>query len=273
MGFSIEFHAPGKDIPHALTTTEWRSDTFDFWSFDRRVDELASRNRPLHVISRAADVPTLRREIVIRVQRVECVRNECSNTSWFTRVLAEHRRLHDVTKPLVRADLDHALDTWQWTLRLDSHAPAAVQLAGLLHDVERLTSEADVRIEHLFLDYQAFKDAHAAVGARFARSLFERAGVPISIADEASALIAMHERAGGPPRLRAVNDADALSFFSLNSPGYLQYFGLEQTVKKIAYTYQRMSDGARAWLGNLRMPERVRNELKRCIRDHFRPMP
>ncbi len=264
MGLVIEFHAPGRLIPHALTTIEWRSETFDFWIFDRSVDELHARSKPLHVIAKPADVPAMGREITIRAQRLAGNHNECSSTPWFARVLAEHRRLHDLAKPLVRADFDHALDTWQWTLRLDPHAPAAVQLAALLHDIERLTSEADVRIEHLFPDYQAFMDAHAAAGARFARSLFERAGVPAGIADEAAALIACHERADGSPRVRALNDADALSFFSLNAPGYLSYFGAEQTAKKVAYTYQRMTDWARNWLGKVRMPERVREEVKRC---------
>lgn len=264
MGLEIEFHAPGRQIANALTTMEWRSETFDFWTFDRTIDELHARGKPLHVISKPADVPALGREITIRAQRLAGHRNECSNTSWFTRVLVEHRRLHDLTKPLVRADFDHALDTWQWTLRLDPHAPAAVQLAALMHDIERLTSEADVRIEHLFPDYQAFKDAHAAAGARFARRVFERAGVPAGIAAEAAALIAFHERTDGPARVRAINDADALSFFSLNAPGYLAYFGHEQTAKKVAYTYQRMTETARGWLGKLRMPACVREEVKRC---------
>ncbi len=264
MTLAIEFHAPGSDLANALTSFDWRSETFDFWHFDRRVDELVARRKPLHVISPPVDVPSLRRELVIRTQRVAGQRNACSNERWFGRVLDEHRRLHDLVKPLVRADFDHALDTWQWALRLDPHAPAAVQLAALLHDIERLTSEADVRIEHLASDYQAFKDAHAAAGARFAASLFDRAGVPAGIARDACTLISVHERAGESPRLRAVNDADALSFFSFNSPGYLAYFGPEQTAKKVAYTYQRMSASARGWLDLLRIPAAIRDQVQRC---------
>jgi hypothetical protein len=159
---------------------------------------------------------------------------------------------------------DDLLNGWQWTLRLDGDVPAAVQLAALLHDIERLTSEADVRIEHLSADYQAFKDAHAAAGARFAANLLARAEVPAAIADEVCGLVAMHERAGDSPRLRAVNDADALSFFSFNSPGYLAYFGLEQTAKKVQYTLRRMSAAARRWLGEVRMPAWIREQVKRC---------
>jgi hypothetical protein len=264
MALALEFHAPGSGYPHALTSREWRSERFDFWAFDRRVDDLVARKRPLHVLAHAREVPRLCTELAIRTQRLSGSRNACSDTPWFTRVLEAHRRLHDLSKPLVRADLDHALDAWQWMLRLDGDAPAAVQLAALLHDIERLTSETDVRIEHLCADYQAFKDAHAVAGARFAASLLARAEVPTAIADEACGLIAMHERAGDSPRLRAVNDADALSFFSFNSPGYLAYFGPEQTAKKVRYTLRRMSAAARRWLDEVRMPEWIREQVTRC---------
>ena len=51
------------------------------------------------------------------------------------------------------------------------------QLAVLLHDIERLASEPDARVEHLAADYQAFKDAHARAGAQLARAVLLRAGV------------------------------------------------------------------------------------------------
>ena len=264
MSIALEFHAPGRSRSDALRADAWRSDAFDFWAFDRRVDHLAARGEPLSVIAAADEIAPLRNQLAIRTQRVGVRRNACSRAGWFTRVLIDHRAQHDLRKPLVQADLDHAIDTWQWTLRLDPEASAPVQLAGLLHDVERLATEAEHRSEHLAADYQVFKDAHATAGAAMARALLDRASVPAEIADQTCALIAVHERAGESPNLRAVNDADALSFFSLNSPGYLAYFGSEQTAKKVAYTYRRMSAAARGWLEQLRMPALVRDEVNRC---------
>src|SRR5512135_3562544 len=113
MAIAIEFHAPGSSHPGALTTEAWHSDSFDFWAFDRRVDELFARGEPLHVIASAREVPALRRQLAIRTQRLAARRNAHSNSAWFTRALVEHRALHDVVKPLVLADFDHALDTWQ----------------------------------------------------------------------------------------------------------------------------------------------------------------
>lgn len=64
-----------------------------------------------------------------------------------TRLLRRHRSLHPADKPLVRADYRHALDVWQWVLRLDPEAGGAVQIAALFHDVERIFTEAESRSE------------------------------------------------------------------------------------------------------------------------------
>lgn len=248
----------------AIAAAAWRGDGFDFWGFDRHVDELVARGAALAISAPGADARAVVREILTRAQRVVARRNAATAGPWFDRVLAAHRELHDCEKPLVRADLDHALDAWQWTLRLDAEAPAAVQLAALLHDIERLTSEAGARVEHRAIDYQAFKDAHAREGGRLARALLERAGVDHGLATEVAALVAIHERAGGGAALHAVNDADALSFFSFNSPGYLAYFGSEQSAKKVAYTLARMSIGARRELAWLRIPREVRLCIERA---------
>lgn len=249
----------GRPSARAITAECWRSEELDFWAFDRAADQLASSGTAIEISGDHALV----QEVLTRIQRLAPYRNAASSTPWFDRVLTEHAALHDLTRPLVQADLDHALDAWQWVLRLDPSASADVQLATLLHDVERLVTEPDQRIEHHALDYQAFKDAHAMAGARLARDTFERAGVPESIAATAAGLIAVHERTGDADPNRTINDADALSFFSLNCPGYLAYFGPEQTARKVDYTLARMSARARRELEGVRLPRAVRDQLKR----------
>lgn len=243
-------------MPPHVTAVAWADDAFDFWAFDRLVDELAIRGEPLRI-----DDALVRAQAEIRVQRVRPVRTASTREAWFDALLELHDRRHDVEKPLVLADLDHARDAWQWSVRLDPGVSVAIQLAVLCHDIERLVSEADRRVEHLAADYQDFKDAHARTGAQLAARLFAEAAVPAVIAREACALVADHERAGASVAVRAVNDADALSFFSLNSPGYLAYFGEEQTARKVQYTLARMSLAARAHLQGLRVPGFVR----RCL--------
>lgn len=247
--------------PRALTEAAWRDEALDFWVFDRVLDDIAARGEALCLCARASEARAIATEVLIRAQRL--APRKTLTEPWFERLLAHHRALHDLDKPLVRADLDHALDTWQWTLRLDPAAPATVQLAALLHDIERLTSEADARIEHHAPDGHVFKDQHALAGAHAAHTMLARAGVPATLAAATVALIARHERPGDAPAVRALDDADALSFFSLNSPGYLAYFGPAQTARKIAYTLARMSPHARGQLASVRLPRFVREELER----------
>jgi hypothetical protein len=173
--------------------------------------------------------------------------------------LARHRALHDLEKPLVRADYEHALDTWRWVLTLQPEAGLAVQFAALFHDVERLASEADVRIEHRAADYQEFKDNHARIGAAWTDEILGELGIDPAVRQAAVRLVGRHERPPEPgvaedpdaEDLALLNDADALSFFSLNSPGYWSYYGPEATRRKVAWTLARMRPEARRRLAGM----------------------
>jgi hypothetical protein len=215
-------------------------------------------------------LPGFAREVLTRHQRLMDRRNAASRSGLFDRVLAAHRALHDLAKPLVRADYNHALDTWQWVLRLEPEADLAVQLAALFHDVERLVSEADVRIEHHAANYQDFKDDHALRGAWMADQTLDRAGVDERTRRRTARLIAEHER---PPavndpeagEIALLNDADALSFFSLNSVGYLDYYGPEQTRRKVAYTLRRLRPGSLRYLDGMRLRPHVAEALAEAL--------
>jgi hypothetical protein len=252
MPLVLVLHAEDERVADAVTAQAWRSEHFDFWQFDRRCDDHDLRGRPLHVCGDEA----IANQIAIRTQRLAKRRNGASAVSWFGRLLALHRALHDVARPLVLADLDHAHDTWQWTLRLDPDAPVLVQVAALLHGIDRLAIETDVRLEPTAPDDRVIEAERGRRGARLARALLAGAKVPAIIADEACALIAGHERS---PAGRAVGDADALSFLSLSSPGYLASHGPAQAEEKVTQTFARMSPGARRWLAEVRLPSFVRN--------------
>jgi hypothetical protein len=254
--------APPRDLPALTLAIEpWESQNFNFHELDGRLDALAeSRSGPfaLVLLGRGEDLRRSSHGVLTRCQRWMDRRNAASRGELFDRVLAEHRRAHDLAKPLVRADYNHALDTWQWMLRLAPDADLASQLAALLHDAERLVSEADARVEHRAADYQAFKDEHAESGAKLAETLLAKAGVGAADRLRAARLIAVHERPPEPGDADAgavslLNDADALSFLSLNSVGYLDYFGPEQTRKKVAYTLRRLRPESRRYLDGLRL--------------------
>ena len=244
------------DAPH-LRAAEAQTPTFDFWGFDVSIDELAANPFTLRV-----DEEQFALAALTRCQRHVCRRNTHSSAEVFTRVLRAHRNLHELDKPLVRADYNHSLDVLQWLLRLDAEASLEAQIAALFHDIERLASESEARIEHLAPDYQKFKDAPAHKGAEIASAVLAANGVSEMTRMRVADLVARHERPSHDPELALLNDADALSFFSLNSPGYANYFGPEQTRKKVAYTWNRMTAAAREKLAGVWLTNEIRMYLK-----------
>lgn len=259
-------HPPADAL--VLRECTWRAADVDLYAWDRCV--LGSCAAPGWVVL-CGDPATLgesARQILTRYQRLIPRTNDASRSEVFRAVLARHHALHDLDKPLVRADYDHALDVWQWVLRLAPGASAAVQLAALFHDIERLASEADERVEHKAADYQAFKDAHASAGARMTAQVLEECGVDRATTLQVARLIEEHERPHGATRagdLHLLGDADALSFFSLNSPGFADYYGPAHLQKKIRYSLGRMSAPAVERLAGVRLRADVAAELAAAL--------
>lgn len=247
----------------SIDVAAWRRPDFDFWAFDRWLDAVDARGFAVWILGGEAHEPwTTALEVLTRAQRLVRRRNRSSGGPAFDRLLERHRALHELSKPLVRADYDHALDVWQWMLRLAPDAGLEVQAAALLHDVERLVSEPDLRVEHHARDYHVFKDAHAAAGAALAARTLADAGFDAVVQARVSELVCRHERPSDDLDASLLNDADALSFFSLNSAGFLDYFGLEHTSRKIAYTLARLGPRAKERLDRVRL----RPDVARLVR-------
>jgi hypothetical protein len=255
---------PPFDTSCVIRLSEWRSERWSGVGFDATLDERAALGDAGFVVEGTPDeLDTYLLGVLTRAQRCAERTNAASRTPTFRYALAAHGDLHDLSKPLVLADYRHAVDTWQWVLRLEPRAGLEVQLAALFHDVERLCSESDVRIEHSAPDYQAFKNAHAGAGADLARSLLRSQGVDAGVANRVGDLIRKHEQTGGDPELALLNDADALSFFSLNSDGFVSYFGPEHSQRKVRYTMGRLSPQNRWRLRTLRLCDGIRTVLDR----------
>ncbi|HEV7923367.1 MAG TPA: DUF4202 family protein [Thermoanaerobaculia bacterium] len=249
----------------AVPAGAWRAGELDYWSLDCQVDAAEEEGDfTLRVTEEAADGATSL-EILNRCQRSVGRRNRFSQTGRFDAMLTTHRKLHDLSKPLVRADYNHARDTWQWLLRLDREASLPLQLAALFHDVERLVSEPDARVEQHAADYQQFKDRHAGGSAELAEAILARAGFDAAVREKSAALIRAHERYSAEDvEVRLLNEADALSFFSLNSSGFLDYFGPEHTTRKIRYTLCRLGEEGRRRLSGVRLRPDVRALFEEC---------
>lgn len=187
------------------------------------------------------------------------------------RVIELHRRLHDLSKPLVAADYWHAHDTHRWVSRLRPRASLALQIAALFHDVERLWSEPDVRVEQHAEDYQAFKDAHARAGAQMLGEQLTELGLPADLVARSVALVADHERPACSAEAQTLADADALSFFSLNSPGFFDYYGREHTARKVTYTLRRLGPGERWRLSWIKLRADVADVVRELARTEAFP--
>jgi hypothetical protein len=211
----------------------WRG-AFDF----RRFDEAVEHARPIERITvRGSDAAGVACEVMARYQRLVARRNAASATPIFDAVLEAHAT---VFAP-VRSDLEHALDTWQWMLRLEPEIGLAAQIAALVHDIDRLESDLHERIEHRA--HRALDDAQAKRGGERALAILRGLGIEEDDAQRVRDLVggymqSEHEAA-------VLDDADSLSFLSLMSPRYADYFGLAQTRRKVAFTLGRLTPAAR----------------------------
>ena len=211
----------------------WRG-AFDF----RRFDEAVEHARPLQrIVVRGSDAAGVACEVMARYQRLVARRNAASSTPLFDAILEAHA---SVFAP-VRADLEHALDTWQWMLRLDPEIGLAPQVAALFHDIDRLEADLHERIEHRA--HRALDDAQAKRGGERTLAILRGVGVEEDEAERVRDLVGGHVQ--GEHDASVLDDADALSFLSLMSPRYADYFGLAQTRRKVAFTLGRLAPAAR----------------------------
>jgi hypothetical protein len=256
VNFTLMRDAPADVL--GLSEREWRAEPLDFHAWDARILRLQHQPRWLGIALDGATVSGSQNvvEILTRYQRLVPRTNAASQSAGFGALLAEHRALHDLSKPPMRADYEHALDVWQWVLRLEPRASEALQLAALFHDIERLFSAADVGREQEASDYQALKDMHARIGASVARRVLMRSGLEPETAQRVAILIQHHERPCAGLRseeLALLADADALSFFSLSSPAFADHYGPAHARKKVRYSLLRMTERARQRLLTVRL--------------------
>lgn len=139
----------------------------------------------------------------------------------------------------VPEDPRHAENTLEWLLRLAPDTDDSLRIAALGHDIERAVEARKVRRSD-FPDYDSFKAAHAHNCSKILREIMSECRVPRSIADEVCRLVRRHE-VGGDPRADLLKDADSISFFDVNLPLYDKRNSREETLRRCAWGYQRLS--------------------------------
>ncbi|HEX8155726.1 MAG TPA: hypothetical protein VF698_21510, partial [Thermoanaerobaculia bacterium] len=81
---------------HDVRIDEWHRDDFDFWAFDRRLDDRIGARFSVIVAGERSRIEAASVQIVTRCQRLLDHRNAASRGERFDRVLAAHRALHDL---------------------------------------------------------------------------------------------------------------------------------------------------------------------------------
>jgi hypothetical protein len=234
----------------------WRG-AFDVGRFDEAM--MAS---PLpRLVVRGGDAPGVAVEVLGRYQRLVARRNAASTTALFDVVLDAHARLFQARGAAALRDHEHALDTWQWMQRLEPDAGLVPQLAALFHDVERLDDEPIERIEHRA---RRLLDGAPRVmpgsGADRVRATLRGAGVAQGDVDRVADLVcgrSLYEREAA-----LLDDADAVSFLSLTSAAYADYFGLAQTRRKVTFLLNRLGHSARSKVALIRLRPDVHRLLR-----------
>ena len=156
---------------------------------------------------------------------------------------AKKKILEIIAASNVTEDPIHAESTLKWLLKLEPKADQALQIAALAHDIERAIEKKKIKRSD-YQDYDQFKQAHADNSANILRKILEKCGVAESITKEACRLVVQHEM-GGDTNSNLLKDADSISFFEVNLPLYYKREGWEETRRRAAWGYLRISKNRR----------------------------
>ena len=139
----------------------------------------------------------------------------------------------------VPEDLAHAHNTLAWLLRIRPNADDALQISALGHDIERAIDTRKVKRED-YLDYNAFKDAHAKTSALILSETVQAYHLEEDLIDDVSRIVSRHET-GGDARSDLIREADALSFFDVNLPLFYEREGWKRALRRCLWGYKRLS--------------------------------
>lgn len=158
--------------------------------------------------------------------------------------------LSSVESDKFRHEINHAINTLEWLLVLLPDASESLQVSVLLHDCDRFIKEKRV-VQDDFENYDDYKKAHSIKSAEIAKKILLKIHRK-DIINQVTEYIADHEF--GTTTLSAVVcDADSLSFFDQNIQRYYFERGAENTEKKIAFMYNKLSAKAKELLKNSHM--------------------
>jgi len=142
-----------------------------------------------------------------------------------------------------KTEYGHSQSVWQWVLKLKPDADIALQIAALGHDIDR--SFGDYRkMKARFKTYDGYKKEHALLSAKITCEILKKHNFDKATIDKVRHLIENHE-IGGEGDVVILMEADSMTFFN-NLPHYRQEHTQKETMDKIRFMYNRLSDKAKS---------------------------
>jgi len=157
----------------------------------------------------------------------------------------------------------HAENTLKWLLELEPKADQALQIAALAHDIERANEKQKIK-RNKYEDFDLFKQAHAKNSAKILREILKKCGVAESVTKKTCRLVVQHET-GGDTNSDLLKDADSISFFENNLPHYYKREGKEETLRRAAWGYLRISKQRRNIVWGVTYEDKILTDLIKSV--------
>lgn len=141
-----------------------------------------------------------------------------------------------------QTEYGHSQSVWQWVLKLKPDADIVLQIAALGHDIDR-SFEDYRKMKARYATYDEYKKAHTLLSAKIICDLLIKHNFDNVTIDKVKRLIENHE-VGGEGDVAVLTEADSMTFFN-NLPHYREAHTEKETIDKIKFMYNRLSDKAK----------------------------
>ncbi len=171
-----------------------------------------------------------------------------------------------IEKSSVPEDPVHSKNTLEWLVQLEPDADDALQIAALVHDIERAIEQQKVKRKD-YKNYDDFKEAHSLNSAKMLTVLMEECNIDREFIADVTFLVRNHET-GGSRRADILKNADSVSFFHVNLPCYFERNGIVETKRRYIWGYGRLSDNLKKIVSEFHYQDReVESLVRTCIKE------
>jgi hypothetical protein len=262
---------PKTSISVLITCEEWLDPAADLLQFDERLQAAEKRTQPgnsflLSVSGPRTILREVSKQVFTRYQRLFQRRNRHSRSNLFTSVLARHRELQRLAPPAHSAEFDHALDIWQWVLRLHPEASDALQVAALFHHIASPADGGDLHSEDTTEARRTIQRPGWEANVEMLGRCLAELQLPREPVERAARLISGQDPADDG-ELDILANARALSFLAVNSSAFLRRYGVDRAASKVGIMVRRMNEQVRGLLPGIRLDPRVHELVLEALRD------